>query len=174
MSHTENAVGNLIPREPVITLGVNRISINIKELAQQLPQITPPADPSLCASCSTITLDSLLSSGKPVHKDAETGRITMSLGASEARLVLDWDSPQESFKRCPMCRLLACDKVWASGVSPYSRYFEGNRGAMQLQLEVSGGRKVKMWFPAQMGLEKDTGEMEIFAFHGKDNFNSRA
>ena len=165
--HSEDTVGALIPREPVISIGVDRVEMNIKDLVTQLPKIAPPSNPQLCITCSTINFSSLLSSSKAVFTDPEAGTNTATLATKYARLVLSWDSPQESFKQCPMCRLLACNKVWRSGISPYNQYFKENKGEMQIEVELSSGTEVKLLFAAQIGMEKDTGEIEVFALNSK-------
>jgi hypothetical protein len=163
-------VGKVLPRSPITVLRRGTRSVSIEELAKEFPHIEPPSDPVLCISCSGISLDALEKSGKLKREDPVTGQTTTTSGTwgdGMKRLTITWDFPNESFKGCPMCKLLACNQVWKSGLSPYNRHFKENGGSMELQFELSLGIEVELFAPAQAGLAKDSGKVEIFSLHSK-------
>lgn len=163
-------VGKLLPRSPITALGGGRRFVSIEEIAKEFPHIEPPSDPLLCSSCRRLSLDALEKSGKIKREDPETGQTTATSGTwgdGMERLTITWDFSNESFERCPMCILLACDQVWKSGLSPYNRHFKKNGESMELQFELSARINVELFAPAQAGLEEDSGRIEIFALHSK-------
>jgi hypothetical protein len=159
-------IPRLIPRDPVSRLGGNPLSVTIDDFVKDFPKIDPPEKPSLCDSCRKITLDDLIKSKKSTWRDKD-GNLTTIVGASESRLAILWPNVRESFEHCAMCRLLSCDTVWRSGVSPYNRHYKDSGEYLELQLELSIGDEVTLWFPEQSGLEQDMGMISVFSEHGR-------
>lgn len=160
----EDEIPRLKPRDPVYRLD-NPLSVTIDDFVKDLPKVVPPKDPSLCDSCRQISLDGLVKSKKSTWRDKD-GNPTTVVGASESRLAILWPNVRESFEHCPLCRLLSCDKVWRSGVSPYNRHYKNSREDLELQLELSNWDEVTLWFPKQLGLDQDMGMISVFAEHG--------
>lgn len=102
-----NDIGELMPRELIISIGGGWRKVTIKDLAKELPRIDPPSDPLLCDSCKELTFESSIQYDKEVRKDA-TGKISTTSVSIKSHVAISWPSPRRSFERCPMCRLLAC------------------------------------------------------------------
>lgn len=168
-SSSRGGIGRLLPRGPVYSLDP-RPNLAVEDAIRRFPQITPPTHPSLCSSCSLISLDNLLQSRNKSFKN-DQGEPTIAIGASKTRLPVDWPDPRASFGYCPMCRLLACDEIWDSGQSPYNQHFKSGNGTLQLHLEIKGETALMVWFPAQAGLKQDSAEIEVFAEHGQFFFS---
>lgn len=147
-SNTE--IGALIPREPVITLPNDKVSTSLQDYVKGLPKIDPITNPELCHCCRSITLDALLKSGIEVKQDAETGETRTLFGSRDHCFSVTWET--FSVDTCPLCRLLACDQIWRSGISPHNRKISAE--SMRLQLEISQKSSLMLRLPEQAGLGK--------------------
>jgi hypothetical protein len=162
-SESSSVKPKLLPRSPVQILDSQPQQVTLAELVEALPRIEPASDPSLCRSCEQLTLESLQQFNKTRGTDP-SGDTYVTDGPG---LAITWPAVRQSYERCPMCRLLACNQIWRSGTSPFNRLKRFGDSPMQLKFWIYMGDKLRIKLPEQPDWQNDSGEIEIFAVHGE-------